>query len=190
MSMIVGVPSAQVDASGRFTINGVTPGRYLVNGSCPRPAAGPGLTWTLKSAVFKGRDVLDFPLEIGAERRDLRRRADVHRRDAAVTGTLQDADGPAGARLHDHRVRGRQAVLDAAGAAHPHRRGRAPTARFTVTNLPAGDYRIAAVVDIAPGDANDPAFLEQLVPARPVTLAEGERKVQDLRIAGVPIRPL
>ena len=41
-------------------------------------------------------------------------------------------------------------------------------------------------MDIATGDANDPAFLEQLMQASvPVTLAEGDRKVQDLRIAGL-----
>jgi len=58
--------------------------------------------------------------------------------------------------------------------------------KFTVTNLPAGEYRLAAVVDIATGDANDPAFLEQLMQASvPITLAEGDRKVQDLRIAGL-----
>lgn len=57
--------------------------------------------------------------------------------------------------------------------------------KFTVTNLPAGDYRLAAVVDIATGEANDPAFLEQLMQASvPITLADGDRKVQDLRIAG------
>ena len=50
--------------------------------------------------------------------------------------------------------------------------------------------RLAAVVDIATGDANDPAFLEQLMQASvPITLAEGDRKVQDLRIAGLN-RPL
>ena len=57
--------------------------------------------------------------------------------------------------------------------------------KFTVTNLPPGEYRIAALVDIAPGEANDPAFLEQLLQASyQFTLRRGEKKVQDLRIAG------
>ena len=57
--------------------------------------------------------------------------------------------------------------------------------KFVVPNLPPGEYRIAAVVDVAPGEVNDPAFLEQLVVASvKITLAEGERKTQDLRIAG------
>ena len=52
---MVGVPRAQVDESGRFTINGVTPGRYLVSAARRRAGAGPGLAWSLQSAVFKGR---------------------------------------------------------------------------------------------------------------------------------------
>src|SRR5262245_30891695 len=59
----LGLPVAQVDPAGKFTINGVTPGRYRLNGIAPAPAgAGPGQGWTLKSAMVKGRDVLDFPL--------------------------------------------------------------------------------------------------------------------------------
>jgi hypothetical protein len=57
--------------------------------------------------------------------------------------------------------------------------------KFSVANLPAGDYRIAALIDIAPGEQTDPAFLEQLLPASVTfTLREGEQKVQDIRIAG------
>ena len=58
--------------------------------------------------------------------------------------------------------------------------------RFHGDEPAGGRDRLAAVVDIATGDANDPAFLEQLMQASvPVTLAEGDRKVQDLRIAGL-----
>ena len=40
-------------------------------------------------------------------------------------------------------------------------------------------------LDIAPGEANDPGLLEQLVPASvPFSLGAGEHKVQDIRIAG------
>jgi hypothetical protein len=57
--------------------------------------------------------------------------------------------------------------------------------KFTVTNLPPGDYRIAALTDVAPNEVNDPALLEQLVGASiPITLAEGDRKVQNIQIKG------
>ena len=50
-------------------------------------------------------------------------------------------------------------------------------------HLPAGDYRLAVVTDLVPGELSDPFFLRKLTPASiTVTLAEGERKTQDLRL--------
>jgi hypothetical protein len=190
VNLMVGVPSSRVDANGQFTMTGVTPGRYFVNAFVPTPqGAGPGMGWTLQSAVFKGRDALDFPLDIGPG--DDFSGGVLTFSDATqqVSGTLQDKTGrPA----PDYTIivfpedksfwmsQGRRIRTTRPGT----------DGRFTVTNLPIGAYRLAAVVDIATGEANDPAFLEQLVPASvPFTLAEGERKVQDLQIAGGPIRP-
>lgn len=189
-NIMVGLPSSQVDASGRFTLSGVTPGRYLVNAFVPTPGgAGPGMNWALQSADFKGRDALDFPLDIGAN--DNLSDGVLTFTDATqqVSGTLQDATGrpapdytiivfPADKRFwvaQGRRIRTSRPGTDG---------------KFTVTNLPTGEYRLAAVVDIATGEANDPAFLEQLVPASvPITLGPGDRKVQDLRIAGLIQRP-
>jgi hypothetical protein len=57
--------------------------------------------------------------------------------------------------------------------------------RFSVSGLPAGEYYMAALVDPDPAFLTDPAFLEQLAAgAIRVSLAEGERKVQDVRIGG------
>ena len=56
---------------------------------------------------------------------------------------------------------------------------------FELRDLPPGAYYLAALTDIEPGDLEDPAFLEMLVPAAvPITVGVGERKVQDLRIGG------
>lgn len=175
------MPSTTIDASGRFTFSGVTPGRYRVEASMPMEL---GAGWRLKSVVVKGRDAFDFPLDIGPGE-------DVS--DAVVTftdvtqevsGTLQDATGrpapdytivvfPADRRLWTapmtRRIR----------AVRPGTDG-----RFTVPNLPAGEYRIAALTDIAPGEQTDPAFLEELVNASVAfALGDGEKKTQDLRIA-------
>jgi hypothetical protein len=55
---------------------------------------------------------------------------------------------------------------------------------YSFRGLPPGDYLIAALTDVEPDEWHDASFLEQLVAsAVKVTLAEGERKVQDLRIA-------
>ena len=55
--------------------------------------------------------------------------------------------------------------------------------RYVVPKIPAGDYYIAALTDIEPGAWHDRTFLEALVPAAiRVTVGEGERKIQNIRI--------
>jgi hypothetical protein len=56
---------------------------------------------------------------------------------------------------------------------------------FRVANLPAGDYRIAVVTDVEQGEWYNPGFLTEIESAsRPFTLADGEKKVEDFKIAG------
>jgi len=182
-NIVLGAPLAQVDASGKFTVSGVTPGRYRLNGVAPAPpGAGPGQTWTLKSAMVKGKDALDFPIEIGPGEEIADAVLTFTDATQQVSGTLQDA---AGRPAPDYTI-----VVFAADKAYwtPTSR-RIRTARpgtdgkFTVANLPPGDYRIAALTDVAPNEVNDPTLLEQLVAASiPLTLAEGDRKTQDIQI--------
>ena len=57
--------------------------------------------------------------------------------------------------------------------------------RFSFGGLPAGEYRLAAVSEVEQGQWFDPAFLRQLLGASiTVSLNDGERKTQDLRLAG------
>ena len=57
--------------------------------------------------------------------------------------------------------------------------------KFTIRGLPAGDYLMAAVTDVEPGEWFDPEFLQQLRAASArVTLNEGDKKTQDLRLGG------
>ncbi len=54
---------------------------------------------------------------------------------------------------------------------------------FTLRDLPAGDYLIAALTDLDPSDLVDVSFMERLIPvAVPVHLKDGEKKTQDVRI--------
>jgi hypothetical protein len=185
MRITTSLPTAQVDDTGKFTITGIVPGRYRLTGAAPIAAgSGPGAPWRLGSAIVKGRDILDFPLDIapGDELTD----AVVTFTDAtqSIGGSLQDGSGrPA----PDYTI-----VVFAADKAYwtPNTR-RVRTVRpgtdgkFTISNLPPGDYRMAAVVDVAPSDINDPSFLEQIVGASfPIKLGVGENKTQDLKIAG------
>jgi hypothetical protein len=181
----MGLPSTDVDETGLFSITNVTPGRYRISASVPGSASGFRFqTWSLKSAVFNGVDVLDFPLDIGPNDNiadAVLTFTDVTQK---VTGTLQDATGrPA----PDYTI---VVFANDPGYWTPQGR-RVRTTRsgtdgsFQIDGLPAGDYRIAAVTDIGPEESNDPAFLEQLVVASvQFQLAEGGTWVQDLRIAG------
>jgi len=57
--------------------------------------------------------------------------------------------------------------------------------RFKLTNLLPGDYYLAALSDFDPSDYTKPSFLEQVaLAAMKVTIAEGEKKVQNVKIAG------
>ena len=57
--------------------------------------------------------------------------------------------------------------------------------KFKFAGLPPGEYYMAAVTDYEYTDLVDASFLEQLTAgAFKITLAEGEKKVQDIRMGG------
>jgi hypothetical protein len=133
--------------------------------------------------MVKGRDALDFPFEVAPN--DTIGDAVITFTDATqeVSGSLQD---PSGRPAPDYTI-----VVFPADQQYWTVQRRIRTTRpgtdgkFTIAGLPPGEYRMAAVVDVAPNEASNPSFLEQLVAASyQFTLAEGEKKQQDLRIAG------
>jgi uncharacterized protein (DUF2141 family) len=199
-----GLPPAEVNANGMFTIKGVPPGKYSLNanaqaamapGTTGQPAGGrggggggaaaaAGTGWVLKSASFGGRDILDFPLVIEPNQEISGVTLTFVDRTQEISGTIQDTMGKPTA---DFTI-----ILFAADKSFwvPQAR-RIQSARpgtdgkFTFRNLPAGDYRLTAVTDVEPGEWYDPDFLGQLTNASiPVTVRDGEKKVQDIKVAG------
>jgi len=199
-----GTPPAQVDASGNFTIAGVTPGRYSINGVVPSPggmnagraggAATPGqggaasqtsgVQWTLKSAMAGGRDILDFPFVIEPNQEIGQILLTFTDRSQELTGTLQDSTGRPTADFtiivfpSDNRFwtpQSRRILSTRPGT----------DGKFSFRSLPPGEYRLTAVTDVEPGEWFNPDFLAQLAAAGPVaiSLGEGEKKVQDIKIA-------
>jgi protocatechuate 3,4-dioxygenase beta subunit len=184
---------AGTDAAGNFTITGVTPGRYRLNatviGGAPASpiAASAGLAgprWMMKSTAIDGRDFVDSAVEI---------RGGDH-----LTGVV--------IALTDQVTEISGAILDATGAPVPDltvvlfpadraawtsgsRRLRPPIrstdGKFRMTALPPGEYLLAVATEIDPGDWGDPAYMEQLAAAAiRISLAEGEKKVQNVRVGG------
>jgi hypothetical protein len=169
--------SGVVDENGRFTIDGVVPGRYRLVGGGP---AG----WLLESAIVGGQDALDMPVDI---------RSSQNAASAVVTYTDQQTS-LSGAATNTQG----QAVSDYTLIVYPSdsrywlpqsRRIRsirpATDGTFVLNGLPPGDYRIAPVLDPEPGSWFDASFLQQLDgAAERFTLTDGEKKVQNIRVGG------
>jgi hypothetical protein len=56
---------------------------------------------------------------------------------------------------------------------------------YSITGLPAGEYYLCALTELDTTLQNEPSYLEQFVSASTrITLGEGEKKTQNLRIGG------
>ncbi len=174
----IGANTTVVSASGGVSIKGVPPGRYRVNATFNTPEAN----WILKSAVIKGKDALDTPFELAAGDAITDAVFTFTNRTQTLTGTLQDA---AKRPAPDYTVVLFPADRTLWGSPRRVRSTRPGTdGRFAFANLPAGAYRIAAVTDIGAEELRDPTLLEELAAASiAFVLGDGEKKVQDLRIA-------
>jgi hypothetical protein len=168
-----------LDADRRFTFTGVAPGRYRVSLASSTGLGG----WSMKSAMAGGQDTLDLPLEIKPNTSVTGVMVTMTTHPTDLRGMLQ---GPTGQPAPDYTVivfssdnRFWTPQSRRIQAARP-----ATDGRFSFHDLPAGDYRLAAVADVEPGLWFSPAFLRQLIGASTtVTLTEGDRKTQDLKIA-------
>jgi hypothetical protein len=170
------LPSGTGRADGTFEIEGIVPGTYGMTS----PLSDEG--WWLRSVVVDGRDMLDFPLELGPAGDISGIVATFTDQHTELSGTLQSA---ANVPAPDYFV-----VVFALDRAHwrpGSRRVRftrpSTDGRFALRDLPAGDYLIAALTDMEPSDLLDQSFIEGLISsALPVHLNDGERKTQDLRL--------
>jgi hypothetical protein len=169
--------AGRVDSSGRFTISSVVPGKYRLS------AAGAGNQWFLGSSVIEGQDTLDFPVDVKSSGVNGAVITFVDRQ-TELTGTIvDDQSKPAS----DYTL-----VVYSADPRYWTGQSRriqstrpATDGRFTFRNLPAGEYRLAPVLDPEPGSWYDPAFLQQLDnTALRVPIADGEKKEQNLRVPG------
>lgn len=204
---IGGIPPAEVDENGRFTITGVAPGHYMIQagvgggrggggrgggrGGAAVTATGQNVSaqWALESARVNGVEALDFPFEVAPNQSVGGVMLTFADRTQQVSGMLQDSSGRPTADYTiivyptDSRYWLPQSRRIA--SARPDTDG-----RYTIRNLPPGEYRLTAITDAEPGEWYDPAFLSQLGPASiPFTLTAGQSFVQDVRLSGGGERP-
>jgi hypothetical protein len=167
-------------ADGTFEVTSIAPGSYVLTALLPPEL---GKTWSLRSAMSGGRDLLDSPLEFvpGIDLTGVV--LTVSDKHTEISGQLQTS---AGQPATEYFV-----IVFSTDRANWRRGARrlqsvrpGSDGRFVVRDLPAGDYLVAALSDLDPAEWQDPAFLDQVAPSGvKVTLAEGEKKTQDLRIA-------
>ena len=179
---LVSNSGGRVDAEGRFTFADLTPGPYRFATQWSSPVSS---KWAIKSSVAGGRDAFDAPVVVYP---NLGPDWVVTYTDALTTlsGVLTESSGRAATDYFilvfptdrnywmpgSKRVRTLRPATDGA---------------FSTTGLPDGEYFIAALTDLEPGEWNDPALLEELInSAIKVTLRGGSATRQDLRIGGTP----
>lgn len=168
-----GLRPAQPQPNGRFALDGVFPGRYVVRAVAPRG-------WMMKAVYLDGRDVTDDVVDIKA---DALAGLNVIFTDkiASLSGTVRDR---------------KSAPVDGLTViAFPQDEGRwqaqsrhivtarsDKTGAYRLNMLPAGDYFVVAVDDVEQGEWFDPLFLEQVREAAVrITIGEGAQRTQDLK---------
>jgi hypothetical protein len=167
------VRPAQANVSGEFSVPDVTAGLYVIRATGPRG-------WTMKSVSIGGREVTDQPLDVKSENVSGINIVFTDRV-SGLSGTVRDGRGNAVSDLtvilfpldenlwlpQSRRIL--TARADAAGV-------------YKLTAVPDGDYLVAAVDDVEPGEWFDPLFLEGLkAHATKVKIAEGEQRTADLK---------
>jgi hypothetical protein len=168
--------AATTAADGRFTLRGLLPGRYRVFINLP----GPPTRWRLSSVTILGQDALDGAVDIRQNVTD----AVITITDQLSTlmGTLE-ASGVAA----DYTL-----ILFASDPGYWRALSRriltsrvAGNGTYAFPNVPPGEYWLAPVDDVEPGEWFDWSFLQRIEPtAIKVTIGEGEKKTQDLRVGG------
>lgn len=167
---------AAPDADGRFAIRGVPRGLYriLVSGL---PAG-----FALDTARFGNRDAADVHLQVEPGNEIPEGTLTFTDRTGEISGLLKTpAGGPAADRTvllfpaaDTYWVPGSRRIEVTQSRADGH---------YTVRGLPPGDYRIAVVDVVEPGQQYDPAFLAGVAAgAASATLSAGGRATADLSV--------
>ena len=162
-----------LDETGAFTAANVLPGSYRI------VATGLPDGWTVGTAPFGERDAADHHLAIDGSRNVsglVRFTSQTSTLNGRVTN-IDDSPAP----HHTVIVFPAESALWLPSSRRIQLGQPAPDGRFTIRNLPPGDYRVTAVLDPEPGRHYDPAYLALLAStAATIRLGPGESRL-DLR---------
>jgi hypothetical protein len=165
-------------ADGTFKFGAVVPGGWAIGVNLPRTSP-----WTVKSLTLAGRDLHDNLIQVsGAETLgDLV--ITLTDRPSELGGALQDATGrPATEYFVIAFSTDRTAWTSTSRRIQSARP--ASDGAFSIKGLPGGEYYLAALTDVEPGEWLSASFLDQIVAsAVRVRVIDGEKTTQVLRIA-------
>jgi hypothetical protein len=171
-----------VQTDGAFTISGLSPGPYDVNAFAPG-TVGDAPSWMLKSVVAGGRHLVDGPVEIQPNGDISNVVVTFTDKVTGVTGLLLDQAGRPAPEFYVIVF-----PTDPTRWAQRSRWMRPPVrpasdGRYRIHALPPGEYYLAALAEFDQNEWFTPGFLEQVVPgAIRITIGEGEKKTQDVRL--------
>jgi len=149
---------------------------------------GPTGSWQPKSAMLNGHDLLDVPFDIASDADVAGLAITFTDRATDLTGTVLDAQGhPSSAVAIVAFPTNRALWTD--GSRRTKSSQPATNGVFDIPALPPGEYYVAAVPDFDPSELGDPSFLEEISAlAMKVSLADGEQRRLDLKMAGGSLR--
>ena len=178
-TVTVNPPLPEVSPDGTFRLEGVAPGKYVVNASLP----GGQPPWMLRSARVGEIDAADVGFDVRPNQAPPEIELLFTTRTAELSGRLLDGTGKPSAALSIFlfSVDPQQWSQRTRWIRPPVRAGTDGSFRFT--NLLPGEYYLAALSDFDQADIFQPDFLEQVAAAAmKIAIGEGEKKAQDIRI--------
>lgn len=173
---LTSIARGRVDATGSFTTIGVPAGKYILR------VTGAPQGWTLRSAVFAGRDITETAVELKDESAAgvLLSFTD---RPTELSGTARDASGNGDATASILVFPVEPAGWVDTGT-QPRRLRQARTGRdggFRLGALPPGEYHVVAIAGTAPRSWQDPQYLDAVSrSATQVRIGEGETRTVTL----------
>jgi carboxypeptidase family protein len=169
--------NARVGKDGAFELNGVSAGSHLIR------SAGAARGFILKSVTINGRDVTDTPLPLRSGESLANVTVVFTDQQNEINGTVTNEQGTP---VPDYTV---LAFTTDASLWRPQSRQIMTTrpdqtGKYRIRGLPPGQYYLVAVDPAEQGEWFDPLYLdEHRVGASHVTLADGDIKTQDFKVA-------
>jgi hypothetical protein len=171
----------KVDGEGRFSFPSVEPDTYRFAFTWGAPAARD--TWFIKAATANGREAYEAPLRVQANE-PVEWTVTFTDTPTALTGRLMGS-GDRAATEYYILVFSTDRARWTPGSRRIQMTRPATDGTFTMKGLPPGEYFLSALLDLEPGEWNDPTLLEPLVTSSAkVTLREGETTTQNYRMGG------